>query len=98
MKAVVLLAGMFLATSVTFAGNGENLVDRLVKRKVSYPEALRAQGVEATVNVKLRVVAGGLVEIIAIDSESEEMKAAVEKQLRQLKFKNPAQVAGKEFS
>jgi len=98
MKAIVLLVVMLVATSTTFAGNGETLVDRLVKRTVSYPEALRLKGIEATVHVKLIVRAGGNIEILAIDSESEEMKLAVEKQLKQLKFKNSAQVLGKEFN
>ena len=98
MKVAVLLVGMLVAASTTFAGNGETLLDRVVKRNVSYPEALRAKGVEATVHVKLKVLTGGAIEILAIDSESEEMKTAVEKQLKQLKFKNSAQVLGKEFN
>ena len=98
MKAIVLLAGMVISGAVAFAGNGETLIDKLVKRRVSYPEALKAKGIEATVNVKLRLIENGEVEILSIDSESEELKASVEKQLKSLKFRNAASFIGEEFN
>lgn len=98
MKAIVLLVAMTISGAVAFAGNGETLVDKLVKRNVSYPEALRAKGVEATVNVKLKLIENGEVEILAIDSESAELKAAVENQLKSLKFRNAARFIGEEFN
>jgi len=98
MKAIVLLVGMAISGTIAFAGNGETLVDKLVKRRVSYPEALKAKGIEATVNVKLRLIENGEVEILAIDSESAELKASVERQLKSLKFRNAASFIGKEFN
>lgn len=98
MKATVLFIGMFLMTNTfVFAGNGDNLVDRIMHRKISYPEALRAKGIEATVSVKLRVVNGGKVEIVDITSDSEEMKAAVAQQVERLKFRAPSNLVGEEF-
>jgi outer membrane biosynthesis protein TonB len=98
MKAIVLLAGMAISGAVAFAGNGETLIDKLVKRRVSYPEALKAKGIEATVNVKLRLIENGEVEILSIDSESEELKASVERQLKSLKFRNASSFIGEEFN
>lgn len=99
MKSTVLFTLLFLTTSTLVnAGNGENILDRMMHRKISYPDALRAKGIETTVNVQLRVTADNQIEIIKISSDSEEMNAAVEKQVRQLKFKAPQDLVGNIFN
>ncbi len=99
MKAIVLFTSLLFATSYTaLAGNGETLLDRIMHRKISYPEALRAKGIETTVNVKVRVVAENQLEIVEITSDSEEMKAAVEKQVKQIKLSVPQNLIGNTFN
>ncbi|MNR73002.1 hypothetical protein D3C72_35800 [compost metagenome] len=63
-------------------------------RKISYPESLRAKGIETTVQVKVRVVSENKIEIIEIISDSEEMKASVEKQVQQMKLTIPQNLTG----
>ncbi len=79
---------------MALAGNGETLLDRIMHRKISYPESLRAKGIETTVQVKVRVISENKVEIIEITSDSEEMKASVEKQVQQIKFHVPQNLIG----
>lgn len=99
MKAVILFIALFLTTgSVALAGNGENLLDRIMHRKISYPESLREKGIETTVRVKVRVLAENQIEIIEIASDSEEMKAAIEKQVQQIKIKVPQNLVGNTFN
>lgn len=99
MKAVILFIALFLTTgSVALAGNGENLLDRIMQRKISYPESLREKGIETTVRIKVRVLAENQIEIIEIASESEEMKAAIEKQVQQIKIKVPQNLIGNTFN
>lgn len=98
MKASHILFSLFLViSSFGFAGNGESALDRLMNRKISYPEALRSKGIEATVKVKIRVSKLGSLEVVSIESDSPEMREAVEKQVKQLKFSAPANLIGKEF-
>ncbi len=100
MKAAILFITLFFTTtgSFVFAGNGENLLDRIMHRKISYPESFRAKGIETTVHVKVRVLAENKIEIIEITSESEEMKAAIEKQVQQIKIKVPQNLVGNTFN
>lgn len=99
MKAAILFIALFLTTgSVVLAGNGENLLDRIMHRKISYPESLRAKGIETTVHVKVRVLAENQIEILEITSESEEMKAAIEKQVQQMKINVPQNLIGNTFN
>lgn len=99
MKAMVLLIGIFFSTGAfVMAGNGETLLDRIMHRKISYPESLRSKGIETTVQVKLRVVSEGQIEILELTSDSEEMKAAVEKQVQQIKIKLPQNLVGQVFT
>jgi hypothetical protein len=100
MKATILFITLFFATtgSFVFAGNGENLLDRLMHRKISYPESLRAKGIETSVHVKVRVLAENKIEIIEITSDSEEMKAAIEKQVQQIKIRVPQNLIGNTFN
>ena len=95
MKTFILFIGFFLTTgSIALAGNGETLLDRIMHRKISYPESLRSKGIETSVQVKVRVVSENKVEIIEIISDSEEMKASVEKQVQQIKFHVPQNLIG----
>lgn len=100
MKATILFIALFLTTtgSFVFAGNGDNLLDRIMNRKISYPESLRAKGIETTVYIKVRVLSENQIEILEIASESEEMKAAVEKQVQQIKIKVPQNLVGNTFN
>jgi outer membrane biosynthesis protein TonB len=99
MKASILFIAIFLTTaSTTFAGNGESLLDRIMHRKISYPESLREKGIETTVHVKVRVLAENQLEIVEIASESEEMKAAIEKQVQQIKINLPQSLIGNTFN
>jgi outer membrane biosynthesis protein TonB len=100
MKATILFIALFLTTSSSFvfAGNGDNLLDRIMHRKISYPESLRSKGIETTVYVKVRVLAENQIELIEIASDSEEMKAAIEKQVQQIKIKVPQNLIGKTFN
>ena len=96
MKLGAVLVGLFI-TGMTYAGNGESMIDRLIKRKISYPEALKQKGIEASVQVKLRLLENGKVEVLAIESDSQEMKAEITKQLERISFKNVDQLVGQEF-
>ncbi|MNJ84948.1 hypothetical protein D3C87_24120 [compost metagenome] len=99
MKTIILFISFFLTTgSIALAGNGETLLDRIMHRKISYPESLRAKGIETTVQVKVRVISENKVEIIEIISDSEEMKASVEKQVQQIKFNVPQNLIGNVFN
>lgn len=99
MKAIILFTSLLFATSYTaLAGNGETLLDRIMHRKISYPEALRAKGIETTVHVKLRVLSENQIEIVEITSDSNEMKEAVEKQVKQIKFNVPQNLVGNTFN
>jgi len=100
MKATILFIALFLTTSTSFvfAGNGENLLDRIMHRKISYPESLREKGIETTVKVKVRVLSENQIELIEITSDSEEMKAAIEKQVQQIKIRVPQNLVGNTFS
>ena len=99
MKAIILFTSFFLTTgSIALAGNGETLLDRVMHRKISYPESLRAKGIETTVQVKVRVVSENKVEIVEILSDSEEMKTSVEKQVQQIKFNVPQSLVGNTFN
>ncbi|MNU62017.1 hypothetical protein D3C71_512310 [compost metagenome] len=99
MKTIILFISFFLTTgSIALAGNGETLLDRIMHRKISYPESLRAKGIEATVQVKLRVISENKVEIVEIKSDSQEMKASVEKQVQQIKFNVPQNLIGNVFN
>ena len=100
MKAAILFIVLFLTTSgsFVFAGNGETLLDRIMHRKISYPESLRAKGIETTVQVKVRVISEDKIEILQITSDSEEMKAAIEKQVQQIKIKVPQNLIGNTFT
>lgn len=100
MKASILFIAIFFSTagSFVFAGNGENLLDRIMHRKISYPESLRAKGIETTVQVKVLVLAENKIEILQITSDSEEMKAAIEKQVQQIKIKVPQNLIGNTFN
>lgn len=99
MKTIILFIALFITTgSVALAGNGETLLDRIMHRKISYPESLREKGIETTVHVKVRVLAENQLEIVQIDSDSEEMKAAIEKQVQQIKIKVPQNLIGNTFN
>jgi|GEM_PF-2504359 len=100
MKATILFIALFLTTtgSFVFAGNGDNLLDRIMHRKISYPESLRAKGIETTVFVKVRVISENQIELIEIASDSEEMKAAIEKQVKQVKIRVPQNLIGNTFN
>ncbi len=99
MKATILFIALFVTTgSFVFAGNGENLLDRIMHRKISYPESLREKGIETTVKVKVRVLAENQLEIVNITSDSEEMKAAIEKQVQQIKIRVPQNLVGDTFT
>lgn len=100
MKATILFIALFLTTtgSFVFAGNGDNLLDRIMHRKISYPESLRAKGIETSVYVKVRVISENQIEIIEIASASEEMKAAIEKQVQQIKIRVPQNLVGNTFN
>lgn len=98
MKATHLLFSFsLLISSFSFAGNGENALDRLMNRKIFYPEALSVKGVEATVKVTVRVNELGALEVVSIASESAEMSEAVKNQVEHLKFTAPVDLIGKEF-
>ena len=98
MKSVILFIAIFFTTaSASFAGNGDNLLDRIMNRKIFYPESLREKGIETTVHVKVRVLAENQLEIIEIASDSEEMKAAIEKQVQQIKIRLPQNLVGNTF-
>jgi outer membrane biosynthesis protein TonB len=96
MKAII-TSLLLLIGGATFAGSGENLLDRIMHRKISYPESLRSKGIEARVNVLIRVTDENSVEIVTIDSESAELKVAVEQQIKQLKFNLPKSMVGQIF-
>ncbi len=98
MKAIILITGFVLATTFSFAGHGETIVDRIMHRKISYPESLREKGIETTVRLRLRVVSEYEVEIVRISSDSEEMNAAVAEQVRHIRFRLPKGLVGSEFS
>lgn len=100
MKATILFIALFLTTagSFVFAGNGENLLDRIMHRKISYPESLRAKGIETTVKIKVRVISENQIELVEITSDSEEMKAAIEKQVQQIKIRVPQNLIGNTFN
>lgn len=99
MKASILFIALFLTTvSAAFAGNDENILDRIMHRKISYPESLREKGIETTVHVKVRVLAENQLEVIEIASESEEMKAAIKKQVQQIKINLPQALIGNTFN
>jgi outer membrane biosynthesis protein TonB len=98
MKAAILFSALFLTASLSFAGNGESLLDRIMHRKISYPESLREKGIETTVHVKVRVLAENQLEVVEIASESEEMKAAIEKQVQQIKINLPQSLVGNTFN
>lgn len=99
MKKSFLVAGIIFGLSgMVFASNGESAVDRILHKKISYPEALRAKGIEAKVNVRLKVNEQGKLEIISMDSDSKELKEAVERQVKQLKFKAEEQLIGSVFN
>ena len=83
---------------MSFAGNGEGLLDRIMHRKISYPESLREKGIETTVHVKVRVLAENQLEIVEISSDSNEMKTAVEKQVQQIKINLPQYLVGNTFN
>ena len=98
MKATHLLFSFsLLISSFSFAGNGKNALDRLMNRKIFYPEALSAKGVEATVKVTVRVNELGALEVTSITSDSQEMSEAVQKQVEKLKFTAPNELIGKEY-
>jgi len=102
MKATLGIISMFLLISTCgFAGNGSRIgrdaLDRLMNRKIFYPESLRAQHIEATVSVKLKINEKAKIEIVSIQSDSEEMKAAVEHQVMNLKYKATPGLIGSEF-
>lgn len=98
MKATHLLFSFFLLiSSFSFAGNGKNALDRLMSRKIFYPEALSQKGVETTVKVTVRVNESGALQVISIASDSQEMNEAVQKQVEHLKFTAPSDLIGKEF-
>jgi len=99
MKATHILFGiLFMTSTLSFAGNGENALDRLMNRKISYPEALSMKGIEATVRVTVRVNETGTLEVISIASDSPEMSKAVKKQVENLNFSAPTNLIGKEFN
>lgn len=99
MKTVILFIALFMTTgSIALAGNGENLLDRIMQRKISYPESLREKGIETTVHVKVRVLSENQLEIVQIASDSEEMKAAIEKQVQQVKIRVPQNLVGNTFN
>ncbi len=99
MKAVLISFGLVLTlASTAFAGNGKSIVDRIMNRKISYPEALRAKGVEATVNVKVRVIAENQLEVVSIASENAEMTAAVKQQIERMKVNIPVSMIGQIYS
>lgn len=99
MKAVVLTIGfVFAVGAAAFAGNGESLVDKIMHRKISYPEALRAKGIEATVTVQVRVVSENCLEIVSIDSENGEMTEAVKKQIERMKVTIPTSMIGQLYT
>lgn len=99
MKTVIITLGIFLSVGTTaFAGNGESLVDRIMNRKISYPEALKAKGIETTVKVKVRVISENQLEIISIASDNNEMTQAVKQQIQNLKVNLPTNLIGQEFS
>lgn len=98
MKATLgIISAFLLISTFSFAGNGESALDRLMTKKIYYPESLRAQHIEATVTVKLKINEKGKIEIVSIQSDSEEMKKAVERQVINLKYKAPANLIGSEF-
>ncbi len=98
MKATLGIISMFLLISTfSFAGNGESALDRLMNRKIFYPESLRSQHIEATVMVKLKINEKAKIEIVSIQSDSEEMKKAVERQVMNLKYKATSNLIGSEF-
>jgi outer membrane biosynthesis protein TonB len=100
MKTTILLLTLFLSTSSSFvfAGNGDNILDRIMHRKIAYPESLREKGIETTVHVKVLVLAENQLEILEITSDSEEMKAVIEKQVQQIKIKVPQNLVGNTFN
>ncbi|AEA45450.1 hypothetical protein [Fluviicola taffensis] len=99
MKATILVITLFLTTFTSaFAGHGDNSLDRIIHRKISYPESLREKGVEASVYVKVRILAENKLEILQIASDSEEMKAIIEKQVQQIKIKVPQSLVGNTFN
>lgn len=88
----------YLFATSAIAGNGENLVNRIVKRSVSYPEDLKSRGVEANVRVTVKVLEDGKLEVVSINSRSEELKQSVKTQLLAMKLKNYLPFVGQEFS
>lgn len=99
MKTVILFIALFMTTgSIALAGNGENLLDRIMQRKISYSESLREKAIETTVHVKVRVLSENQLEIVEIASDSEEMKAAIEKQVQQVKIRVPQNLVGNTFN
>lgn len=98
MKAFTLLfSATVLMASLTFAGNGESTLDKLINRKIHYPESLRAKQIDTRVNVLLSVNDSGSIEIISIESDSNELIEAVKQQVSQLKIKDTSDLIGKQF-
>lgn len=99
MKAILtLISAVLLVSTFSFAGNGENAVDKLVNRKIQYPEWLRSKQIETKVMVTLHVNEAGAFEISEIHSDSPEMIEAVKKQIAKLKLKVTPDIIGKDFS
>ncbi len=97
MKTAALILGIVLfANGNSFAGNGENLF-RIISKKIAYPASLAEKKIETTVKVILFVDAEGTVIVRKIYCDSEEMKLAIETQLKNIDFGKMDELTGKTF-
>jgi hypothetical protein len=99
MKATVFITlfGFLFYTAPSFAGNGETVFRKKVSARVSYPEQV-SEKVETEVYVQFTVQESGEIVIDSISSESEEINAAIAKQLTELKVNSSdKEVIGKTF-
>jgi len=96
-KLVLLALSILGVGTQVFAGNGEQLFKKKVNNHISYP-TLKGEDVNAEVFVQFTVSEAGELVIDSISSESEEINAAIVKQLSRIKVDEcDAEVIGKTF-
>jgi hypothetical protein len=93
---ITLFSFLFLAAP-SHAGNGVQLFKKKVTAQIKYPEQV-SEKVETEVYVQFTVQESGEIVIDSISSESEEINAAIARQLTELKVNSSdKEVIGKTF-
>ena len=91
-KKLILITTMILATLTTFAGNRTNNdLRKFISNNVAYPSFLKKTNNPEKVTVSFTIKEDGTLQVISVNTENEQLKNHVTKELKDIKVK-PAMI------